>query len=85
MPRMFRSFCVYAGVGIFVIFLLQVKTFLNSILNIFYLNVIKVSWFTALLFLDEKRVDKGRNGLVCCYEHKNFTRRDKTQEPLMEK
>jgi len=46
-----RSFCMYAGVGILVIFIVQ------------------VTWFTAILSLDERRREQRRNALLVCIKH----------------
>ena len=50
-----RSFCVYASIGILVIFFFQ------------------STWFTALLAIDEQRVEGKRNGCFCCVVHHTFS------------
>jgi len=50
-----RSFCMYASIGIMVIFFFQ------------------STWFTALLAIDEYRVDTHRDGCLCCLVHNDFS------------
>eukprot|EP00090_Calanus_glacialis_P005513 TRINITY_DN14271_c0_g1_i1.p1 TRINITY_DN14271_c0_g1~~TRINITY_DN14271_c0_g1_i1.p1 ORF type:complete len:913 (+),score=178.94 TRINITY_DN14271_c0_g1_i1:65-2740(+) len=57
-----RSFCMYAAIGIMVIFFFQ------------------STWFTALLAIDEYRVDAHRDGCLCCVVHNDFSiKQDESQ------
>ena len=63
-----RSFCVYASIGILTIFCFQVGIILpRDVCQAFLTSsVLQVTWFVALLTLDERRVERGRNGCCCC-------------------
>jgi len=62
-----RSFCMYAAIGIMVIFFFQ------------------STWFTALLAIDEYRVDAHRDGCLCCLVHTDFTRKQEESQGMLAK
>ena len=61
-----RSFCMYASIGILTIFFFQVKKWEK---NQFCIIFLQITWFVALLTIDEKRVEQRRNGCCCCFIH----------------
>eukprot|EP00090_Calanus_glacialis_P022071 TRINITY_DN34049_c0_g1_i2.p1 TRINITY_DN34049_c0_g1~~TRINITY_DN34049_c0_g1_i2.p1 ORF type:complete len:564 (-),score=121.57 TRINITY_DN34049_c0_g1_i2:171-1631(-) len=53
-----QSFCAFAAIGIFSIFIFQ------------------ITWFTAILAIDERRIEESRNGCCCCLVHRETASND---------
>ena len=60
-----QSFCIYAAIGIFVVYLTM------------------ISFFYAFFSLDQKRIESNRDGILCCYKHKNRTQKDCCERSIL--